>query len=408
MRVLHVISSLSPGAGGPTTALLGLAVAQARAGLAVTVLATHAPDEPTTVSDALVRSGVPVQLIGPARGRLHRAPGLAAAVDLAVADAGLVHIHALWEEVQHQAARAARRRSVPYVIRPCGMLDPWSLGQSKWAKRLVLAWRVRKDLDRAAALHFTTAAERDLAMPLRLRPAPIVEPNGIHLEEFASLPPAGSFRSQYQQVGSRLLVLFLSRIHPKKGLDLLIPAFARVIGDKGPARSSGRDAVLVIAGPEEGGYRATVEALARQFNLEDRVVFTGLLQGADRLSALADADLFVLPSYQENFGNSVVEALAAGTPVLISDRVNLHDQITAGEVGGVVPAELAPLAEALGRWLDDADLRSNAAARAPAFVRERYDWDSIARRWVGHYQRLRDRAGAASAAVPAIQPQNGG
>jgi glycosyltransferase involved in cell wall biosynthesis len=146
--------------------------------------------------------------------------------------------------------------------------------------------------------------------------------------------------------------------------------------------------VLVIAGPDEGGYRATVEALGRRHGLGDRIVFTGMLQGLDRIAALADADLFVLPSYQENFGNSVVEALAAGTPVLISDQVNIHGQITAAEVGGVVPAEAGPLARELARWLDDPELRSRAAARAPAFVRERYDWRSIAGRWVGHYRRL--------------------
>src|SRR5207253_7680037 len=131
--------------------------------------------------------------------------------------ADVVHIHGLWEEIQHQAARSSRQSGVPYVFRPCGMLDPWALSQGRWRKRLFMALRLRPDLNSAEALHFTSELERDLTGPLGLRSKPIVEPNGIRVEEFEDLPPAGQFRERYPPLRDRPLLLFLGRVHLKKG-----------------------------------------------------------------------------------------------------------------------------------------------------------------------------------------------
>jgi glycosyltransferase involved in cell wall biosynthesis len=144
--------------------------------------------------------------------------------------------------------------------------------------------------------------------------------------------------------------------------------------------------VLVLAGPDEAGYRQRVEEMIDRHGLGDRVIFTGLLDATQRLEALADADLFVLPSYQENFGIAVAEALAAGVPVIISDQVNLHPEITAAQVGAVVPAQVEPLAMELRRWLEDSALRRAAAGRAVVLAKSRFDWEQIASRWLEHYQ----------------------
>jgi glycosyltransferase involved in cell wall biosynthesis len=146
--------------------------------------------------------------------------------------------------------------------------------------------------------------------------------------------------------------------------------------------------VLVIVGPDADGYGDEIRALAKQHGVVDRLLFTGMLRGRNRIEAFVDADLFALPSYQENFGISVVEALASGCPVLISDQVNIHREIAAGGVGGVVPTEVEPLARELGRWIGDESLRRAAGARGPAFVRERYDWNRIAEHWAAHYASL--------------------
>jgi glycosyltransferase involved in cell wall biosynthesis len=379
MRVLHVISDIAAAAGGVTSAVVGLAIAQRRAGMDVAVLSTWRAELDQTNVDLLQSAGVTLRTVGPAQGRLMRHPDLATAVDESVAGADIVHIAALWEEIHHAAAATARRRKVPYIFSPHGMLDPWSLARNRWVKRLYLAWRLRRDLNGAAAIHFTCAVERDLVLKMGLKPAAIVEPNGLDLREFDNLPADDVFRRQYPQVGTRPIVLFLSRIDPKKGLDLLIPAFARV-----PAET-----VLVIAGPDLVGYRAEVEQQVKEFGLTERVVFTGMLRGADRIAAMAAARLFVLPSYQENFGIVVAESLAAGVPVVISDQVNIHAEITRAKVGGVVVTEVLPLANEMNRWLTDDTLRSGAASKCRPFAQQYYDWQQIAGRWRGHYERLR-------------------
>lgn len=381
MRVLHIISGLDPQNGGPTAALIGLARAQASVGLDVTVMATWTIGDGLPVAEALRKDGIKVETIGPAKGKLSRHPDLAAAVDRQVETAEVVHVHAMWEEIQHRAARSARRRGVSYVIRPCGMLSPWSLNQSKWVKKVFLALRVRRNLEGAAALHFTTADERDAS--LKLSPPAIVEPNGVELREFAELPPKRAFRARYPQIGDRKLIVFLGRLHPGKGMEHLVPALAKC-GD--------REAVLVAVGPDSENFRATLEAMVARHGLNDRVIFAGLLRGTDKVAALADADLFCLPSDHENFGVAIVEALAAGTPAIVSDHVGIWREIVAAGVGAAVKQDAEVLAAELSRWLGDDAMRRTAAQKARPFVWENYDWLKIARRWGDHYERLKRKA----------------
>jgi glycosyltransferase involved in cell wall biosynthesis len=378
MRILHITSSIDPRNGGVATALIGLAKAQHAVGISVAVAANWKRDTDMSGFKTLQQAGIPVELIGPASGPLNRHPQIVPVLSHLIDAADVVHIQAIWEEIQHQGARIARRKDKPYLISPHGMLDPWSLQQSRWKKKLYMMWRQRRDLDSATALHFTTVPERDLTRPLALRPRAIIEPNGVDLKEFQSLPPAGKFRDLYPQLRSRRMVLFLSRLHHKKGLELLIPAIARC----------SEEVALVIAGPGDESYRMQLEQLVTQHHLQERVIFTGMLEGEPRIAAFADADLFALSSYQENFGNVVVEALAAGTPVIISDQVNLHAEITAAQVGEVVPLDVEVLATVLQRWLDDDRLRHAAAERARPFVWSHYDWQQIAGRWVDHYTQL--------------------
>lgn len=379
MRVLHVISGIDPENGGPSAALRGLAEAQVNAGLDVTVAATWQRPSVVDVARQWREGGMKVELIGPARGALSRHPALTDTIERLVDAADVVHIHALWEEIQHQAARAAQRMARPYLVRPCGGLHPWSLARSRWRKRAYLACRLRANLDRAAAIHYTTEDERRAAVPLGLRAKVIVEPNGVRLTEFEQLPAPGSFRRAISQPNERPLVLFLGRVDPKKGLDVLVDAFAE---------ANLPDALLVIAGPDSGGYQATLQRRIEHLGIGDRVRFTGMLVGADRVAALADADLFVLSSYTENFGVAVIEALAAGTPVVVSDQVGIHREIKAAGVGGVVAVDISLLASELRRWMQDPDLRRDAATRARPFVHAHYDWQVIARVWKGHYESL--------------------
>ncbi len=379
MRIVHVISSLDPKTGGPITALLAMVRAQVRDRHSVTVVATWSRTQSPGHAEDLRKMGAHVELIGPCFGPLMWHWDICTILRNALRDASIVHIHAIWEEIQHRAATIARELNVPYVITPHGMLDPWSLSQRSTKKRLYMFLRLRRDLNHASALHFTTDIERDLTAPLQLAPDPIVEPYCLDLSEFHNLPQRGYLRKRFPQIGNRKIVLFFSRLHPKKGLDLLIPAFAR---------GAPKDSVLVLAGPVAADYEREVDRMIEQNKLGDRVIKTGMLYNGSRVAALRDADLFVLPSYQENFGIAVVEALAAGVPVIISDQVNIHPTISRARVGAVIPTEIESLIAQLNHWLSDDATRHSAAGRTRDFVFDEYDATRSVRRWTAHYARV--------------------
>ncbi len=377
VRVLHVISSLDEIQGGPTVALKHLALAQRRRGTPVRVAMTWTRGEDPHVTTLLRASGIDVITIGPCVGTLMWHPSTPRVVASAVGDADVVHVHGLWEDIHHQAARASRRLRRQYLIRPCGMLDPWSLSRNRWLKQVFLAARLRRDLNQAGAIHFTSGLEREGAAPLGLTAPAIIEGNGIDLDLFRDLPSRGRFRGGLP-FGGRPFLLFLGRITPKKGLDLILRALA-------DPRCAGL--CLAVVGPDEQPFRSRMDALVRELGLAERVHFAGMLRGRAVVEALVDAELSVLPSRQENFATSVLESLAAGTPVIVSDQVDIHADIAREGLGGVIPLDAERLAAALADWTGDAERRRAAGLRARAYGL-RHDWDHIAERWSGHYSRL--------------------
>ena len=377
MKVLHVTSNLGPHRGGPVSALIGLARAQAKVGMEVSIVVNRSAE--SVERGELENLGVRFVDLAPPLSTLRPEPKALQVLAAQIERAAVVHIHGVWEEPQHSAAVLARQLATPYLIRPCGMLDPWCLAQKRWKKKLYYQWRQKTDLNGAAALHFTSRAERDGTTALKLTSRALVEPNGLDLEKFQHLPADQLFRQQHLKNTTRKYLIFAGRLHPKKGLDILIPAFAR---------SNLDGCLLCVAGPDENDYRAVVESSVRSHGIENKVVFTGMLRDEMLLSALSGAELFVLSSYQENFGNAVIEALACGTPVIISDQVNIHPEIASAQVGAVVPLDVDILAREITRWMSDDKLRDAAAQRARPFVWERYDWNQIAARWKEHYRKL--------------------
>jgi glycosyltransferase involved in cell wall biosynthesis len=382
MRVLHVISGIDPANGGPTTVLCGLAEAQVRAGLKVTVLSPwHATTELETkaVAARLNGRGVMTRIFGPARGRAGTHPDMMGIMGEAVGQADVVHIHAVWEQAQHAGARVARVSGTPYVFTPHGMLDPWNLSNGWLKKRLYLMLRLRRDLNGAAGIHASTPIEADGLARLGLEPPTFVEPLGLDASEFDDLPPRDEFHRLRPELNGAPYVLYLGRVHRGKGLELLIPAFAR---------SAPPGVRLVVAGPDATNFRGELESLIRAGGVADRVHFTGMLRGREKLAALAGAEMLALPSFHENFGMAVVEALACGRPVLVSDQVQLWREITEAGVGGVCGTTVESVAAALGEWLGDPGRLRSAAERARAFALGRYDWNVIAAHWVEHYRRI--------------------
>lgn len=387
MRILHVIRSLDPRHGGPSSVAARLAAAQAALGHPVSILCERddSAQERLTASLAPIPGIAAVRLVQlvPPQGPVARLKALHVrrwcAENLGAWDH--LHLHGVWDAPLVAAAAAARKRRVPYAVAPHGMLDPWSLwGQSflkRLKKKIALALVYRRMLEGAAFLHALNADEASLIEPLGLRVPSRVLPNGIFEQELSPLPPADEFaRSRPPLAGSRY-VLFLSRLHFKKGLDILVPAFEQVSREMG-------DVHLVIAGPDDGA-QAAAEDLARQLRIEGRVHFVGPLYSHDKLAALAGCACFCLPSRQEGFSIAVTEALACGRPVVISQACHFPE---VGEAAAGVITRLDPgsVAAALRRilTLPPADaLAMGGCGRE--LVLSRFTWPKVAARSIELY-----------------------
>ena len=385
MRVLHVISGIRRSQGGPTVVLEGLAAAQLAIGMRPTVVATYIVDEGRDDARFFRERGIDTHVYGPAHGKFSRLRGLSQIIAGHVRQADVVHIHAMWEEIQHVAAVECRRAGVPYAWHACNAISWPIMQKSYWSKRAVLAWRVKRDLNHAGAIHYATANERDESEWLGLRSPAIVEPHGVDLS--GGDGDAARFRSAFPGVRGERILLFVGRLNEEKGLDVLIPAFAR-------ARRPGWSLVLVGSDPDRP-YRHVVERMVHDNGLAEHVMLTGHLNGQAKADAYAAADLFVLPSRSENFGAVVVEALSAGVPTVVTAGVGLAADVLAMGVGGVAAYDVDSLVDVLAEWMSDDARRERIRPIARASVRERYDWTAIAARWKSHYARMLQRAGRA-------------
>ena len=383
MRVVHVVPAISQRFGGPSN-VPGLVRSLASHGIDATLLTTDADPEgrlEVPLNERTVRDGVVYRFHHAWRvsGRYGLAPSMPADLHRALEACDLVHIHWLYNFSCIAAAREAVAAGVPFVVQPRGSLDPHMFRKNRFVKRLYLDTIGRPLLTRSAAVVFTAEQERQLARYSPKRPEWIV-PNGLDMAGYLDLPPRGSFRAEFPVVDGPFL-LFLGRLSRQKGLDLLLHAFERIARARPDLR-------LVLAGPDHEGYEAHVRAMVRQLDLERRVVFTGMLTGARKLAAFVDADLFVLPSYFENFGAVIIEALACGLPVLISDQVNIHQELSAAGVATVVTCTVDSVTAGIESALDDAHARGRMATAGPAVVRTHYSWDVIVPMLIDRYTRI--------------------
>ena len=295
-----------------------------------------------------------------------------------VADYDLVHVHALFSHAPIWAALCAWRSEVPYIVRPLGTLNRWGIqNRRRDLKKLSFQLIERGVLGRAAAVHYTSEKERIEASEFGFRCRAEIIPNAI--EPQGHIPERGAFRRRFPQIAGRRVVLFLSRFDQKKGLDLLLPAFARV-------RVRVPDAVLVLAGSGDAAFVRQLEGECTRLGLGESVLWPGFLTGADKLAALVDADVFVLPSYSENFGIAVIEAMQIALPVVISDQVAIHQEVTMARAGIVTPWDRGPLAEAVVRLLQDPQLGRELGRNGRALVEDRYSMHAVTSRLIELYE----------------------
>ena len=381
MRILHVVPGISPKYGGPTN-IPGLLRGLIRHGVETTLVTTdNDPDGRLDVplNVPATRDGVPhvFHHVWPVGSRFGFAPSLVSTLKRTISSYDLVHIHWLYNFACVAAAHAAVAAGVPFVVQPRASLDPHMRRKNDVVKRVYLSTIGRPLLTRAAAVVFTAEDERQRASYSPRRPEWVV-PNGLDLAAYEPLPPRGTFRAAFPALDGPFL-LFLGRTSRQKGLDILLPAFHRLLETRPDLR-------LVLAGPDHEGYAAEVRSLAQALGVADRVLFPGLITGDLKLAAFVDADLFVLPSYAENFGGVIIEALACGLPVVISDQVNIHRELSIAGAATVVTCSTASVAAGIDSALADADSRRRIAVLGPSLVRERYGWDAIVPRLIGHYK----------------------
>ena len=283
----------------------------------------------------------------------------------------IVHIHSLYLFHNLVAAHFCRKYHVPYLIRPHGTLDPFLYRRHRLRKSIIESLFEDRNIKNAAAIHFTTEEEKRLSAPYIFKTPSFVVPNGIDYKEYKNLPLPGTFRSRYPKIHGKKMVLFFGRINFKKGLDILVRSFAKIAKTRD-------DVHLVITGPDNEGFGDKVRGWLKEQGILGRATFTGMLLDKDKLSVLRDADIFVLPSYSENFGISVIEAMACGVPVIISDKVNIWREVVANGAGKVAPCDPVHFAEEISELLEDAKAAKQMGEKGKNLVKECFQWSCVA------------------------------
>jgi len=372
MKVLHVIPSVEERSGGPATAIVPMCRALMRESIEVLLITTNAGLNEEIVSEY---KGVPAKLFPAGLGESFKySRPLAAWLSANVRQFDVVHVHAVFNHSSVAAARACRRARVPYVIRPLGTLDPWSMTQKSLRKRVF--WQVagKGMLQGAAAVHYTSEAEKLSTERLTGLNHGRVVPLGI---ETTSATSREKLVQYFPSLAQDPYVLVLSRLHPKKGLDVLIEAFLALT-----PQLSGWSLVLAGDGPAE--FVSQLKSKASQC---ERILFAGWVDGERKNALLGCASLLALPSHQENFGLCVMEALSQSVPVLVSPGVNLAPEIVTANAGWVAAIDkgalTAKLAEALS---DEAELVERG--RNGQQMSRQYSWDNTAKHLVQLYEEV--------------------
>ena len=376
MRLLNVIPSIDPARGGTAEGLRQSVLATGALGHADEVLCLDGPNAPW-VRDFPVR----VHALGPVASTYGYHSGLLPWLRAHAAEYDAVIVHGIWQYTSLAVWRALRRGPVPYFVYFHGMLDPWFKRAyplkhlKKWLYWPWADYRVARD---AKAVLFTAREEARLAAHSfwLYRVTPVVVGYGLAQEGPTDDAQVEAFHEAWPQTRDRHLVLFLARLNEKKGCDLMIAAFAEL------ARVDPR-AHLVMAGPDSGGLGERLRALARVRGVADRITWTGMLQGPLKWGALRAADVFGLPSHQENFGVAVVEALSVGLPVLISRRVNIWREVVEDHAGLADEDTLRGTTALLMRWHALAPSERLAMkSHARACFQSRFRMDAAAARLV--------------------------
>jgi glycosyltransferase involved in cell wall biosynthesis len=383
MRIIHIIQTLDPVYGGPPVTAVRLACAQANLGHDVHILSYIHGDE-ADIHDSLRQ--IPyiekIKLSFLARPTLtEKVVGWSAKKTILKLFPGahIVHLHGVWDTIIRVAANAARRLRIPYFLTPHGMLDSWSMEQKALKKKIALAICYRTIINNASCLHVLNSYEAELLAPLQTRAPYCIIPNGVFLEEIDNqMSDCSELLSQYSVNGAPF-ILFLSRLHYKKGLDYLANSFALLC-------KYNPDIHLVVAGPDFGAKK-DFESLVSRHGLTNRVHLVGPIYGALKFSLLRAASCFCLPSRQEGFSIAILEALACALPVVISEECHFPEVNVHG-AGVVTPLCVEDLANALRKVVENKEMREQMAIAGRRLVEDNFSWIRVAEHCLSTYLRF--------------------
>ena len=388
MRILQVVPSVSLIYGGPSQMVLGLSAALAQLGVDLTLITTDSngdagqPPLQVPLGEIIKQNGYQIIYFRCSPFRRYKFSfGLLRWLMDNANQYDLAHIHALFSPVTTAAAKIARSKNLPYIIRPLGTLDPADLQKKKKLKQIYGQLLEKPNLAGAAAIHFTSVTECEISERFGVKTNDLVIPLGVTLPQ--NLPKIGKARQKLAIKPDLPLILFMSRIDRKKGLNLLIPALEKLL-------AKGYQFHFVLAGtnPQDPNYENQIRETIEKSPLAKNTAIVGFVTGDFKLELLRDTDLFVLPSYYENFGIAVVEAMALETPVIISDRVHIWQEIQAAEAGWITTTAIDSLTASLKLALENPQIIKERGLNAIKLTRAKYSWEAIASQIIQAYQNI--------------------
>ena len=385
MRILHVIPSISPVRGGTSRAVLDMVLALREIGIDAEIATTD--DHGTEVlsvplGQRTLYEHVPVRFFPKLLSRasplqeFNFSNALTEWLWQNVESYDLIHVHALFSYPSTAAMLIARIKKVPYMTIPHGLLCEWSLRQSTRKKQLFMTLIERSNLAHSKALHFTSLKEQEEVSDLKLSANSFVLPLGLNIS--APISNASQrLRQSLNITDDAPIILFIGRIHHKKGLDFLISALARI--KKIPFH-------FILAGSGSLEYELEVDTLLDSTGLQSRTYRTGFVEGEYKDIILQGSDIFTLTSHSENFGVAVLEALAAGLPAVLTPGVALSDMVAQHGLGRVTALDRDKIAAAISQLLEDPKSAQMIGDRAHQFIVENYTWEKIATKLSGDYR----------------------
>lgn len=389
MKILHVIPSVSPTLGGPTQVVLNLVKALRKCKIDAEIVTTN--DRGTSLLDVplyqrIEYEQVPVWFLprfSPPLKEYIFSPAIAQWLWQNIGNYDILDNHYLFSYASTCAGAIARWQNIPYTVRTMGQLAPWALAQSQRKKQIYSLLIEQHNLKRASAIHCTSEGEAEDVRNFGIKTPTVTLPLGVNQPEI--FPDAKQkIREIYQIPPTIPIVLFLSRLHYKKRPDLLIRSLSKLALNQTKFH-------LILAGTGEPDYLQYLEKLVLDSGLTAQTRFSGFVTGKDKDLLLQGSDIFVLPSFSENFGIAVAEALANGLPVIITPDIQIAPEISQANAGLIVPGEEAAIANAIAHLLATPEQRYQLSENGKNLVKERYSWQAIACQLAEVYRTIIDK-----------------